>query len=155
MLLYCSSDVCTAQRNTANVLYRGLRVLKNKDVSNMILIFYSNFRVWGFFVPNRIWYFNRRIWRSLVPTSGEWLLIYGCLLQKNPIQTKNNKAKHCNPHWFSCHVLSVTRAALSIYRDTQTESSNLKSFKLCFKYLAKEKNALLLGFCFREMQEKH
>jgi len=54
MLLYCSSDVCTAQRNTANVLYRGLRVLKNKDVSNMILIFYSNFRVWGFFVPNRI-----------------------------------------------------------------------------------------------------
>lgn len=32
-------------------LYRGLRELKNKAVSNTILIFHSNFRIWGFFGP--------------------------------------------------------------------------------------------------------
>lgn len=35
-----------------------------------------------------------------------------------------------------------------------SESSNVKSFNLCFKYLTKKQNAFLLGFHFREMQEK-
>lgn len=77
--------------------------------------------------------------------------MYGCLLQK----TKPNITKQNIVISTVFLVISVTRAVLNIYRDTQTESSNLKSFKLCFKYLTKEKNAFLLGFHFREMQEKH
>lgn len=122
-------------------LYRGLRVLENKDVSNMILIFHSNFRVWGFFCPYPYMILQQAyLEESSINTAYVWLSL------AKTKTNKKNKAKHCNPHCFSCHKISVTTAVLNIYRDIQTESSNVKSFKLCFKYLTKEKNAFLLAF---------